>query len=82
MSFGFNINMYYLHGDSCLKECKLYLHLLICKIKSEKKKKKGKCMSQMKFSIVNKFFRWKLKISMALFSVLHLLISAPDALGN
>ena len=34
----------------------------------------------MKFSIVNKFFRWKLKICMALFYVLHLLPScaAPD----
>lgn len=40
----------------------------------------------MKFSIVNKFFRWKLKISMALFYVLPLITScaapAPAALIN
>lgn len=42
--------MYSLQRDSCLKECKLDLHLLICL------KKKEKCMFQIKFSIVNKFF--------------------------
>lgn len=46
--------MYSLQRDSCLKECKLDLHLLICFKK--KKKKKEKCMFQIKFSIVNKFF--------------------------
>ena len=47
--------MYSLQRDSCLKECKLDLHLLIC-LKKKKKKKKEKCMFQIKFSIVNKFF--------------------------
>lgn len=46
--------MYSLQRDSCLKECKLDLHLLICFKKT--KKKKEKCMFQIKFSIVNKFF--------------------------
>lgn len=46
------MNMYSLHRDSCLKECKLDLHLLICL----KKKKERQCMFQIKFSIVNKFF--------------------------
>lgn len=44
------MNMYSVHRDSCLKECKLDLHLLICFLKHKK------CMFQIKFSIVNKFF--------------------------
>lgn len=39
-------------------------------------------VTEMKFSIVNKFFRWKLKMRMVLFYGLHLLISCATLINE